>query len=190
MSVGGRQSRVERFLAHLDELSGGVEPRFLPIDSSHPGLKGVTAITYTGIPEQGMLTAITYGVSLVDHPEWRLGKPELCIAVRSSDVVWAQAVGFIAEQLRGDCPFCYGDTLNFGARITPDSDMTAFVIFAPAVLDRDGFLDIDVGDQLPVNIAGCYPIHESERQFIRTNGLEAFWKLDWDMYDTQRPPAV
>ena len=185
-----RPSRVERFLAHLDEISGGIEPRFLPIESTHEGLKGVTAITYEDIPEPGMLTAITYGVSLADHTGWRLGKPELCITVQSTDVIWARAVGFIAEQLRGVCPFSYGDTLNFGERITPDSDMTAFVVFAPAVLERDSYLDIDVGDELPINIAGCYPIYESERQYIRANGLEAFWQLDWDIYDVHRRPVA
>jgi hypothetical protein len=73
--------------------------------------------------------------------------------------------------------------------------MTGFVIFAPAVLDREDFLGIDVspdeheGHDL-INIAGCYPIHQVESQFIRDNGLEAFWTSDWDMYDVTRPPAV
>jgi hypothetical protein len=183
-------SRVERFLAHLDGLSGGVEPRFFPVESTHEGLKGITVITYLGVPEPGMMTAITYGISLADHPEWRFGKPELCIAVRTDDVIWARAVGFVAEQLRGDCPFSYGDTLSFGARVTPDSDMDAFVVFAPAVMNRDDFLNIDVGDDRPINIAGIYPIHESERQFIRARGLEAFWKLDCDLYDVRRPSTA
>jgi hypothetical protein len=68
--------------------------------------------------------------------------------------------------------------------------MTAFVIFAPAVLPPEAYLGIDVGDPLPVNISGCYPIHESERAFIREHGLEAFWKLDWDPYDVRRPPVA
>jgi hypothetical protein len=32
-------SRMELFLAHLDRLSGGVEPQLLRIDSSRPGLR-------------------------------------------------------------------------------------------------------------------------------------------------------
>lgn len=183
-------TRAELFLAHLDDLSGGIEPRFLPIETTHPELKGVTVITYVDLPEPGLLTAITYGLSLAEHPEWRLGKPELCISVRSDDVVWARAMGFIAEQLRGACPFSYGNTLNFGELITSESEMTAFVIFAPAVLDRDGYLAIDVGDDRAISIAGCYPIHESERQYIGTHGLEAFWKLEWDPYDARRRPVV
>jgi hypothetical protein len=137
-----------------------------------------------------MLTAVTYGVSLAHHDEWRLGKPELTMTVASSDDRWGQAVGFIAEQLRGTCPFAYGDTINFGEQIAPESQMTAFVIFAPATLPREGYLSIDVGDALPVNIAGCYPIHDSERQYVHEHGLKAFWDLDWDPYDVRRSPAV
>jgi hypothetical protein len=182
-------SRVERFLAHLDQISGGIEPLFYPVDSTHQGLKGITEILYKDLPEPGFLTGVTYGLSLAEHPDWRLGKPELIISVRSSDERWAHAVGLVAEQLRGVCPFTYGSTINFHAQISPESGMTAFVIFAPAVLDRDSFLNIDVGDT-KINIAGCYPIHETEMKFIDEQGLEAFWKRDWDLYDVRRAPVA
>jgi len=182
-------SRTERYLAHLDRLSGGVEPRFQPIESAKPGLRGVTAIIYEDLPEPGQLTGLTYGLSLADHPDWRLGKPELCISVRSTDIAWALAIGYLAEHLRGSCPFGYGSTINFGDRVSPESAMTAFAIFAPAILDRDDYLGIDVGDTT-INIAGCYPIHDTELRYITDNGLEAFWQLDWDPYDVTRPPAV
>lgn len=181
---------MERYLAHLDSLSGGIEPEFHPIETTKPPLKGVVAITYRSLPEPGLMTALTYGLSLAEHEEWRLGKPELCICVRSSDISWALAAAFLAEQLRGECPFRYGDTLGFGDRMSAESEMTAFVVFAPAVLDRESFLNIEVGDALPINIAGLYPIYESERAFIRDQGLEAFWQLDWDPYDVTRRPVA
>jgi hypothetical protein len=187
---GSGRTRVERFLAHLDGLTGGTEPRFLPVASTTVGLPGLTVMGYLGLPEPGMFTAVTYGVSLVSHEEWRLGKPELTITVASDDEAWGLAVGVLAEQLRGSCPFCYGDTINFGERITPESQMTAFVVFAPASLAHEDYSGIDVGDSLPINIAGCYPIHDSERQYIRENGLKAFWNLQWDPYDVRRSPAV
>jgi hypothetical protein len=186
----GGKSRAERYLEHLDELSGGSEPRFLRIESSHPGLKSVTVITYVDLPEPGHLTAITYGLSLADHPDWRQGKPELCISVQSTDVDWAMAMGFLAERLRGQCPFTYGNTVDLGEPVTPDTAMTAFVVFAPISLEREDATDIDVGDDLPINIKGLYPVHESERQYIRANGLEPFWHLDWDPYDTRRAAVV
>jgi hypothetical protein len=183
-------SRVERYLAHLDRLAPGREPQFLPIESLNPALKGVVAITYQDVPDAGFLTAITYGLSLADHPDWRLGKPELLISVRSSDERWARAAGFLADRLRGLSAFAYGETLNFGEQVSPESSMSAFVIFAPAVLDRNDFLNIDVGDALPINIQGLYPIHQAERQWIRANGIQAFWQLDWDPYDVARPSVT
>lgn len=183
-------TRVERFLAHLDQLSGGIEPRFLPVPSTHDGLKDLTVIEYVNLPEPGFLTAITYGLSLATQPEWRLGKPELILSVRSHDEMWARAMGYIAEQMRLTCRFSYGDTIGFGARPSQESEMTAFVVFAPAAIDRPNALGIEVGDDLPINLTGFYPIHQSEREFITANGLEAFWKLHWDMYDVTRPPAI
>lgn len=183
-------SRAERFLARLDDLAGGVEPEFLPVTSTHRGLPQVTVMSYTDLPEPGMLTAITYGLSLAWHPEWTAARPELCLSVEATDELWARAVGHIAETLRGVCPFCYGDTVNFGEQITPETAMTAFVMFAPAVLPPQSYRSIDVGDDLPISLTGCYPIHDTERSFIHDNGLEAFFGLDWNPYDGRRPPAI
>jgi hypothetical protein len=183
-------SRAERYLAHLDRLSGGLEPRFHQIPSTHPGQKAVTVVVYRDLPENGFITGLTYGLSLAEHPEWRVGKPELMISVRSADISWALAIGTFAEEWRGEQPFIYGSTMNHGEPVCAESQMSAFVVFAPAVLDKTDYLDIDVGDEKRINISGCYPIYESERKFIHQNGLEAFWKLDWDPFDVQRPPAV
>lgn len=183
-------SRVERYLAYLDRLVPDQEPSFLPVESSNPALKRVVAITYTDIPQSGFLTACTYGLSLAEHPDWRLGKPELCVSIQSTDKRWAIAAAFLADHLRGSCPFAYGQTINFGERVTEDSPMSSFVVFAPSVLDRHDYLNIDVGDDLPINLAGIYPIHDSEVRWIQEHGLEEFWQLDWDPYDVHRPPAI
>jgi hypothetical protein len=79
---------VERYLAHLDRLSGGVEPLFQPIESTKPGLKRIAVMIYKDLPEPGYITGFTYGLSLGDHPDWRLGRPELCISVRSDKIDW------------------------------------------------------------------------------------------------------
>ncbi|MEV6608657.1 suppressor of fused domain protein [Kutzneria sp. NPDC051319] len=181
--------RAERYFAHLDALSGGVEPWFTAIESTKAGLPAVTVLGYQDLPEDH-LTGVTYGLSLAEHEDWVLSKPELCISVRSDDRLWVLAVGDLAEGLRGECPFEYGDVINFGEPISAESAMTAFVVGPPAVLAPEDYTDIDVGDDRPINIAGLYPIHDVERQYIREHGLQAFVALDWDCYDVTRPPAV
>jgi hypothetical protein len=186
-------SRAENYLAHLDRLSDGIEPEFLPVASTKANIKGVTVITYHGLPED-LLTAVTYGVSLADHPDWKSGTAELCISVRSTDTAWPWAVGHLAEGLRGSCPFEYGNTIGFGERVSKSSAMTAFLVFAPAVLDAaDCVVDVSAAGHEGhdvIHIKGLYPIHEVERQFIAEHGIEDFWNLEWDPYDVTRRPAV
>ena len=84
---------------------------------------------------------------------------------------------------------CYGDTINFGEPVAAGSSLDGFVVFAPLAFDPDD-ARVDVGDDLPIVIVGMYPTYASEREYIAENGLEAFWKLEWDPYDVVRPPAV
>lgn len=189
MDIVTGSSRIERYLAHLDELSVGAEPEFWPVESTRRGVKGLTAIGYRDLPETGLFLGFTYGLSLAQHERWQHGKPELCICVRSENPSWVLAVAAVAEHLRGDCPFQYGDVVDFGEPIAPDTTMEGFVVFAPSVVDADD-ARIDVGDGLPINLTGMYPTYRTERQFIRDHGLQAFWRLEWDPYDPARPPAV
>lgn len=182
-------TRVERFLDHLDGLSGGVEPQFWPIESTAPGHHGVTAIGYRNMLEEGLLIGVTYGLSLSRQDSWRLGRPELSISVRSDDPAWVLSIAYLAEQLRHDCPFSHGDTINFGEPVAAGSSLDGFVVFGPLAFDPDD-ARVDVGDDLPIVIVGMYPTYAIEREFIAENGLEAFWKLEWDPYDVARPPAV
>jgi Suppressor of fused protein (SUFU) len=185
----GSPTRVERYLAHLDRLSGGIEPSFWPVESTSPGHAGVTAIGYRDLPEDGLLLGFTYGLSLAHQDEWRHGRPELSICVRSTDPAWVLAIAHLAERLRHDCPFSYGNTVNFGEPVASESALDGFVVFAPLALEEaDAW--VEVGDDHPIHVAGMYPTYASERQFITQNGLEAFWHLGWDPYDVTRPPAA
>ncbi len=74
--------RIGFFLAHLDSLTGGLEPRFYPLPSNVEGVPPVACMVYDDMPEPGMLTGVTYGLSEVEHPDWKLGRPELTITVR------------------------------------------------------------------------------------------------------------
>ncbi|MFF9090759.1 hypothetical protein ACF1BE_31115 [Streptomyces sp. NPDC014991] len=44
-------SRVEKYLARLDRISGRKEPRFFPVESTKQGLRGVTEIVYDSLPD-------------------------------------------------------------------------------------------------------------------------------------------
>jgi len=183
-------NRADAFLDHLDGISGRREARLLPIPSTRDGVGGVTVIVYDHVPEPGMSTGITYGLSLVDHPLWQRTRPELCLTVATIDDMWMLAVGELAERLRGQYAFAYGSTVDIGQTITGESDMTGFAVFAPAVLRPADAVDIEVGPDDRVTIVGVYPIHESERRFIADHGPEEFWNLGWDPFDVTRGAMV
>ena len=181
-----KKTPVEKYLEHLDRIFQ-TEPEFYKNDSLIDGISGVTTIVYKDIPEKGYTTALTYGLSLVKHDNWKFGRPELCISVESSNLEWGQVVGFIANKLRGDCPFSYGQTINFREQISNDSEMDAFFIFAPSTLDKDDYLNIDIGTDYKINIAGLYPMYSDELEVFEKIGLEEFWHhQDFDNYSVKR----
>jgi hypothetical protein len=177
---------VEKYLDHLDRIFQQ-EPIFYKNESLDPAISGVTTIIYKDIPEKGFITALTYGLSLVQHPEWKHGRPELCLSVESPNLDWGEVVGYLANKLRGDCPFCYGDTINFGEPISKDSEMDAFFVFAPSTLTKDDYLDIEIGTGYKINIAGLYPMYSNERDTFHQIGLEKFWHHpNFDNYSVNR----
>ncbi|QFZ56057.1 suppressor of fused domain protein [Oceanihabitans sp. IOP_32] len=173
-------------MTHLDRIFQ-TEPEYYKEESETNGIAGVTSIVYKDIPEKGMITGITYGLSLGNHPDWKLGRPELIITVDSKDASWAQVAGYLANSLRGNCPFSYSNTINFREKISDESEMDAFLVFAPSILDKKDFANIDIGLNYKINIAGLYPIYASEMEYIDKNGLEKFWKHpNFDMYNVNR----
>jgi len=181
---------VERYLEHLDNIFQ-TEPEFYKNDSLTEGISGVTSIVYRDIPEQGFITALTYGLSLVKHRDWKYGRPELCISVESSNIDWGQVLGFLANKLRGDCPFSYGQTINFREQISDDSEMDAFFVFAPSTLDKGDYSDIDIGTDYKINIAGLYPMYSDELEVYEKIGLEAFWHHpNFDNYSVKRNKII
>jgi hypothetical protein len=178
---------VEKYLNHLDNIFEA-EPLFYKNDSTQPGIAGVTSIVYKDLPDEGLITSFTYGLSTVKHKDWKLGRGELCLSVESKELAWGQITGFLANRLRGDCPFSYGQTINFGEPIASDSEMSAFLIFAPAVLQKDQYLNVDIGTDYKVSIAGLYPIYKEEIEVYNKIGLEKFWKHpDFDPFNVNRP---
>jgi len=184
-----RKTPVERYMEHLDRIFKK-KPEFFQNESEIHGIAGVSTIVYRDIPEKGMVTGITYGLSLVKHPSWKLGRPELMITVDSKDISWAQVAGYLANGLRGDCPFSYGNTINFKEKISDESKMDAFLVFAPSIIpNKNDYINIDIGTDYKISIAGLYPIYSSEMKLIENWGLEKFWKHPgFDMYNVNRNP--
>ena len=177
---------VDRYFEYLDGLFRK-EPEFYQNESLRSGLAGVTSIVYRDVPEKGFTTALTYGLSLVDHPLWKFGRPELCISVKSSNIEWGYVLGFLANKLRGDCPFSYGQAINFGEQISEDSKMDAFLVFAPSILEKEDYSNIEIGTDYQVNLVGVYPMYSDEIEVYNELGLEAFWHHpNFDLYDVGR----
>lgn len=182
---------AKRFLESLDEIFQ-TEPEYIYHDSLDPNIPGVTSIIYTDIPEKGMTTAITYGLSLLQHVNWQIGKrSELIISVESDDLAWGEVIGFLANKLRGKCAFTYGNTINFRDKISNFSEMDAFLIFAPSILEKSDYLDIDIGQDYKINLAGIYPIYSEEIKLIEKWGPEKFWRhKGFNNYSILRKPIV
>lgn len=180
-------NNTELFIQHLDRLIGRSEDGIRRVDSSDSKLPSVFIFVYKGWPQEGYITGFTFGLSVVDHPEWKFGKPELMIAVESADEAWPLAIGCLAEGLRGKCPFCYGNTINFNAKVSVESDLDAFLIFAPPFLKK-AQMAVRLRDYT-CNIAGMYPMFSSELSLYHELGLEQFWHLpEWDPLNVQRKP--
>lgn len=185
-----KKTPVEKYLAHLDRIFQ-TEPEFFIEKSEKDGIAGVTTMVYKDIPEKGMITGVTYGLSLGNNPNWKFGRPELIITVDSKDISFAQVAGFLANKLRENCPFSYSNTINFRESISDESEMDAFLVFTPSILDKKDFSNIDIGLNYKINIAGLYPIYSSEMDFIEKNGLETFWKHpNFDLYNVNRKRIV
>jgi len=181
---------AELFLQHLDRIFK-VEPEMYQEESTIADLPGVTLFIYRDRPDQGMITGVTYGLSFANHPHWKNGRPELMICVDSSDDSWPLAMSALAENLRGNCPFTYGNTIDFKEKISEHSGMDAFMVFAPSILSPEEYLRIDVGLDYTISIAGLYPIYASEIDLLNAHGLEWFWKRDgFDVFSVKRNPVV
>lgn len=173
--------------AFIDKLTNlfGREAATRNIDSTTPGLPPVSCLIYRDMPQAGMMTAVTYGLSLAEHPDWRYGKPELILTVKSADESWALAMASLAERFRGKKSFTYGSLFTLDEPISSESSIRSFLVFVPAILDPET-LKIALPTRT-INLAGMYPLHAGEIQLMQSIGLEEFWNLpDFDLYDVTR----
>jgi hypothetical protein len=145
----------------------------------------ITVFTFKDFPETGYVTAVTYGLSLVNHSEWKLAKPELLLTVKSSDLEWGSALGSFVSLFAKDCIFQYGNFGTVDSPLTKDTEMNGFLVFAPTSLRKED-AEVQLNDG-KVILSQLYPVYASEKEIYAKIGLEAFWKHpDFDPFDPKR----
>jgi hypothetical protein len=177
-------SSIELFLNRLDGLVCGQPEYYLvtPRDVRPP----LWSIIYRDFPMDGGITAFTYGLSSVDHPDWQAGKPELVLSVASGSLDWGLAIGHLALSMRGEHPFSYGSIIDFGERIAEDSQMTGFLVFSPTVLPLEA-CRIELPDRT-INLVQLYPLYRQEIELLQeADPADFFLREDLDLYSVDRP---
>lgn len=123
-------------------------------------------------PEPDLMTAVTYGLSLSNHPEWSAGKPELIACVRSSDEDWGLGLAGFAERLRGDHSFASGSILMGPTPLASESEMGGFLLGDSRVIAPEAGTILLATRS--VCLRGAFPIYECEIGFISEIGPEKF----------------
>jgi hypothetical protein len=153
------------------------------------GRAPISVFIYKNIPEPGMITGVTYGLSIYPYPEWKLARPEIIVAVKSLDIGWPCAAATFAATYRGKKRFSYGDVFTTDSPMVSDSEMDGFVIFAQSILDRS-MQSVQMNDY-KIHFAQFYPIYRSEVNLYGKIGLKSFWHHPgFDMYDIKRKPIT
>jgi hypothetical protein len=175
----------ELFLRHIEEIFGTAES--IKKHDSPRGGAPVSVFIYRNIPEAGMVTGVTYGLSGYPHPDWKLSRPEMIISVESEDDMWAWTAAYFCAEFRGEKRFCYGDVFTTEGPLASDTKMDGVLVFAQSILDPK-VQALQVNDY-KIHFSQFYPIYRSELEVYRKIGLERFWKHEgFAMYDPKRPP--
>jgi hypothetical protein len=178
------KSPFEQYLDRLDEMVGKTAEYHRITDEKE--LPSIWVVVYKDTPDEGNLTAFTFGLSSCNHPAWKLGRPELVISVNSKNIDWGLAIGFVVKRFHGKCPFSYGNVIRFGESICDESSMTAFLVFAPTILEKDQ-AQIRLPDRI-INIVQAYPIYEEEMRVIEQVGAQKFFMQESvDFANVKRP---
>jgi hypothetical protein len=174
---------VQQYLRWLEEIAGERSKIYdIGGKDTWPQL---IVVMYEDLPEPGYTTTYSFGLSSVEHKEWKLSRPELVISVNSSDMAWGLAMGELIKQERGISLFEYGSIFNFGEPISDESEMSAFLVFANSLYDK-GDESIDLADR-KISLSQLYPIYQEEIELIKSVGAENFFfHYGIDFYNVQR----
>jgi hypothetical protein len=64
---------------------------------------------------------------------------------------------------------------------------TKSLFFLPGTLEKDDYLNIDIGLNYKIHIAGLYPMYSDELNAFKEIGVEKFWHHpNYDNYNVNR----
>lgn len=93
------KTNAELFLEKIEALFGE-EDVIRQMEAPDNGTP-VHVFFYYDLPEKGMLTSVTYGLSEGDHPNWKFGRPELILTLQTQNEDWGLAAAYFAAQFSG-----------------------------------------------------------------------------------------
>ena len=170
------------------ERNFGIQPSSIHVlPSSKKGLPDISTFIWHDNPEPGMMTVVSYGLSLMHKKEWIKGRPELMLRLETNDKAWGFAVAAFIDMFREEKTFQYRTILTTDDPIAPGTQMRGFFTFAPP-LAKPEVMTFSSADGLPIHLTGFYPIYFEERELLPKIGLEAFWHHpNYDPCSTSRP---
>ena len=173
---------AEKYLEHLDKIFK-VEPRYFT-HSKEDEYPPFHSFTYRDIPDKGMITGFTSGVSFVEQHEESNVRPELMICVDTEDDIWVLALADIGYQHRGEYHFKPGDTINFNSKISEESEMSSFFVWHQNVINEE--YEVICLPDWHIKILQLFPVHDDERLLIHEHGPDWLFELVDDPCDIKR----
>lgn len=143
---------------------------------------------FPNLPRPGSMTAVTCGLARADRPEWKFGRPELMVTMRSERLDWGLAAAYFASAFFGQKKFSYGDIFNIDLPLAEDTQMKGFLVLAPSFLTPEQ-AKFDLGGK-PIHLFAMYPIYEEEIALYHRIGLEAFVKHEGFEVDNPVRPRL
>ena len=125
-------NNAELFIEHLQDVFGN-EDSIHKAEAADGG-PPIAVFVYKNLPEDGMITGVTFGLSLCPLPAWKHSRPEMIVSVQSQDVGWPCAAGTFAAMFRGEKAFKFGDIFVTDCPLADDTRMDGFLIFAQSIL--------------------------------------------------------
>jgi hypothetical protein len=183
--LAARPSDADRFARFVERASSivGAQPDIHEVVPREPGDSEVFSLVFVDVPEPGLVTGVTYGLSLWQRLNARPVR-ELCTTMRSTDLAWPKVPARTVAVLRGMCPFDPGMVIGYKEPYVPPSGLSSLVLAStlpvPALADGIDVAPPDADTDDLVQIVAAYPVYPSEREAVHAVGLGAVFDSDWD----------